>query len=188
MNFVKDLLLQYKPFFIFLIKFFALYAILSIGYKMYLNQFDVVLLEVDSFTKIVSEQSKDVLVFLGKEAEVNRNIYEPCMNLIYKGKFVARIIEGCNAVSVMILFASFIFAFSVRWFKTMLYIILGCLLIHVLNILRIAFLAMALYNYPEYEHFLHGVLFPLVIYSVVFFLWFLWLYKFFGYEKPDSRK
>ncbi|MCG2610685.1 exosortase family protein XrtF [Flavobacterium sp. SM15] len=188
MNFVKNLLLQYKPFFIFLIKFFTLYAILSIGYKVYLNQFDAALLEVDTFTEIVGEQSKDVLVFLGKEAEVNANIYEPCINLIYKGKFVARIIEGCNAVSVMILFASFIFAFSAKWMKTILYILIGCFVIHLLNILRIALLAMALYNYPKYEHLLHGVIFPLVIYSVVFALWFLWLYKFFGYEKSDTKK
>ncbi|MGX7667038.1 exosortase family protein XrtF [Flavobacterium pedocola] len=185
---MKQLLLQYKPFFIFLLKFFVLYAALSLVYKGYLNQFDEKLLEVDGFTEIVAEQSKSVLHFMGKEATVEQSIYEPCMNFIYKGKFVARIIEGCNAVSVMILFASFIFAFSTKWPKTIAYIVLGCVIIHLLNVLRIAFLAMALYGYPEYEHFLHGVLFPLCIYAVVFVLWVLWLQKFSGYEKLHTKK
>ncbi len=180
--------MQYKPFFIFLIKFFVLYVVLTVGYKLYLNRFDATKFEVDGFTQTVAEQSKAVLVFLRKEAKTEPNAFEPCVNLIYKGKFVARIIEGCNALSVMILFAAFVFAFSGKWFKTILYIIMGSVLIHVLNVLRIAFLAMALYSYPEYEHVLHGVIFPLFIYAVVFILWVLWVQKFSGYAADAPKK
>lgn len=180
--------MQYKPFFVFLIKFFVLYVVLTVGYKLYLNQFDTARFEVDGFTQMVAEQSETVLVFLGKEAKTEPNAFEPCVNLIYNGKFVARIIEGCNALSVMILFAAFVFAFSGKWLKTFSYILLGCVLIHVLNVLRIAFLAMALYSYPDYEHILHGVIFPLFIYAVVFILWVLWVQKFSGYAADAPKK
>lgn len=185
---MKQLFLQYKPFFIFLIKFFLLYVLLSVAYNVYLDGFDQAKFEVDGFTKTVAEQSKDILVFIGKEAKIEPNVFEPCLNLIYHGKFVARIIEGCNAVSVMILFAAFIFAFSSKWYKTIGYILFGCGIIHLLNIFRIAFLGIALFNYPEYEHVLHGVLFPLFIYAVVFVLWVLWLQKISGYDKQNSKK
>ena len=185
---MKQLLLQYKPFFVFLLKFFVLYSVLTAGYRFYLHQFDEKALEVDGFTKIVAEQTKSVLEFFGKEVKVTANAFEPCMNLIYEGKFVARIIEGCNAVSVMILFAAFVFAFSTKWLKTIGYILIGCMIIHVLNIIRIALLAVALYHYPESEHLLHGVVFPLFIYTVVFILWVLWLQKFSGYAKQAFKK
>ncbi|UOK42695.1 MULTISPECIES: exosortase family protein XrtF [Flavobacterium] len=185
---MRDLFLQYKPFFVFLIKFFALYALLTIGYRLYLSQYDVARFEVDGFTRMVAHQSEGILRFLGKEVKTEQNVSEPCMNLIYKGKFVARIIEGCNALSVMILFAAFVFAFSSKWFKTMLYILVGCLIIHVLNVFRIALLAMALYDLPQYEHLLHGVVFPLFIYSVVFVLWVLWIQKFSGYAQRGAEK
>lgn len=185
---MKNLFLQYKPFFVFLIKFFVLYVVLTVGYKLYLNQFDSAKFEVDGFTQTVAEQSKSVLIFLGKDAKTAPNAFEPCVNLIYEGKFVARIIEGCNALSVMILFAAFVFAFSGKWVKTILYILTGCIIIHILNVLRIAFLAMALYSYPEYEHVLHGVIFPLVIYAVVFILWVLWVQKFSGYATGTPKK
>lgn len=185
---MKQLLIQYKSFFVFLLKFFALYAGLTLVYGLYLNQFDEKALEVDGFTKIVAEQTKSTLLFLGKEAEIESNSTEPCMNLIFEGKFVARIIEGCNAVSVMILFAAFIFAFSTKWLRTIGYILIGCVIIHVLNVIRIALLAMALYNYPESEHLLHGIVFPLFIYAVTFVLWVLWLQKFSGYAKHALKK
>lgn len=185
---VRNLFLQYKPFFVFLIKFFALYLVLTVGYRLYLNQFDSVKFEVDGFTQTVANQSKQVLLFFGKEAKTEPNAFEPCVNLIYQGKFIARIVEGCNALSVMILFAAFVFAFSGKWLKTILYILIGCIIIHVLNVLRIALLAMALYSYPEYEHALHGVVFPLFIYAVVFILWVLWVQKFSGYVAATPKK
>jgi len=185
---VKQVFLQYRPFFVFLLRFFVLYAVLTIGYGLYLNQFDEARLELDGFTRMVAKQSKSLLEVLGKEVEVEPSAIEPCMNLIYEGKFVARIIEGCNAVSVMILFAAFVFAFSAKWLKTVGYIVTGCFIIHALNVIRIALLAIALYHYPESEHLLHGVVFPLFIYAVVFVLWVLWLQKFSGYAKHAKKK
>lgn len=169
-------------------KFFLLYVVLTIGYMLYLNQFDESRFEVDGFTQLVAEQSKELLVNFGKDAKTIPNESESSVYILYNNKFVARVVEGCNALSVMILFTAFVFAFSSKWLKTGLYIMLGCLIIHVFNVFRIAFLAMALYDYPQYEHFLHGVIFPMVIYGLVFILWVLWIQKFSGYAKKNLEK
>ncbi|MNY08272.1 hypothetical protein D3C86_1411170 [compost metagenome] len=88
-------------------------------------------------------------------------------------------------MSVMILFVAFVIAFKGKWKHTVLFVLAGILIIHVLNILRIALLAIALYHYPQYEHVLHGVIFPLFIYGVVFGLWVLWVQKYSSHAKAS---
>jgi len=107
---------------------------------------------------------------------------ELSMKLIVNEVYLARIVEGCNAVSVMILFTSFILAFFGRWKITLLYIVFGCLCISAMNIARIAVLAAGLYEFPENSDFLHSVIFPLIIYGTVFILWVLWARLFSKYQ------
>jgi len=65
---------------------------------------------------------------------------------------------------------------------------MGSILIHLLNIGRIALLCVALYNFPQYEHLLHGVIFPLVIYGIVFLLWVIWVNKYSAYATEIDKK
>ena len=97
------------------------------------------------------------------------------MQLFVNGTYLARIVEGCNAISIIVLFIAFVIAFAQSLKKTVLFIFVGSVLIYAVNILRIAILAIALYNYPEQEHWLHGVLFPALIYGMVFLLWLVWV-------------
>lgn len=174
---------QYKPFFSFLIKFLAFYIIFAFVYKMYLNQYDVTKFEIDAISQKVANQTVGLINVFGGNAQAYPHEFEPSEKIIYHNKYVARIIEGCNAISVIILFAAFIFAFSNGFKRTLLYIVIGGLLIYILNIIRIALLAHFLYYYPEYEEILHGTIFPLFIYGVVFLLWVLWVTKFSGYGR-----
>lgn len=91
------------------------------------------------------------------------------------GEFVARIIEGCNAASIIILFVSFMLAFSGSIKTTFLFTLVGAVIIYITNILRIALMSIGIYELPQYAHFLHAIAFPLVIYGVVFLLWVLWI-------------
>ncbi|SEP78929.1 exosortase family protein XrtF [Flavobacterium urocaniciphilum] len=184
---MKDIINQHKPFFVFLLKFVLFYLIFTLIYKFYLSQFEVQNNEVDNITKFVAEQTKSVLVAMGKDSDVLKHEFEPSYKILYSNKYLARVVEGCNAISVIILFASFVFAFSSTFKRTFLFIISGSLLIFVLNILRIAFLTIALYNFPKNEHFLHDIVFPIVIYGVVFLLWIIWVLKFSGYAKVTSK-
>ncbi len=180
---LKKIFIQYKPFFTFLIKFVLFYFVFAFIYNQFLNQFDVSKFELDSITKMVSNHTSYFMHLFDEDCNVIPNKNEASMKVIYNGKYVARVIEGCNAISIIILFAAFIFAFASNWVKTFLYIIIGSLLIYVLNIVRIGLLVWAIYYYPDYQEFLHGTVFPLFIYGVVFILWIIWVTKFSKYAK-----
>lgn len=173
---------QYRPFFIFLFRFFAVYAGLTLIYKLYLKQFDSLLVfEVDEFTASLARQVQYVLELLNYKCNLMVHDNQASIKLFLEDQYVARIVEGCNALSVMILFAAFVVAFTGKWLRTISFIALGGVIIHLLNILRIVLLSIALLNYPEQENLLHGVVFPLFIYGVVFGLWVVWVNKYSNY-------
>jgi exosortase family protein XrtF len=161
--------------------------VLTIIYQYCLNQFDIKNNEVDGFTKLVSTQVEQLLLLFNGDAHIELHPSQPCYKFFYNGKYVSRIIEGCNALSVIILFISFIIAFSGKLKNTIYFIISGSIIIHVLNITRISLLMVAFYNFPEANFILHDVLFPLVIYGAVFILWIIWVNKFSYYaSKPHN--
>ena len=157
--------------------------VLTIIYQYYLNQFDIKNNEVDGLTKLVSTQVEHLLLLFNGDAHIELHPSQPCYKFFYNGKYVSRIIEGCNALSVIILFISFVIAFSGKLKNTIYFIISGSIIIHVLNITRIALLMVAFYNFPEANFILHDILFPLVIYGAVFILWIIWVNKFSFYAK-----
>lgn len=166
---------KYRPFLLFLGKFFLAYVILAGLYRLFLSPYDGL---SDPATRAVATQSEWLLQLFGADAFAEPHPTLPYERMYFNNKYVARIIEGCNAISVMVLFAAFVVAFSGKLRDTVIFIIAGCAIIHVLNVARIALLCAALFHYPEHEHFLHGVVFPLFIYSVVFALWVVWVNKF----------
>jgi exosortase family protein XrtF len=97
------------------------------------------------------------------------------MKLIVNEAYMARIVEGCNAISIIILFASFVLSFFGKLKLTLLYLLAGTVIIYAMNIIRIAILAIGIYEYPQYTEFLHSIIFPLIIYGTVFLLWVIWV-------------
>ena len=185
---MKNLLLQYKSFLLFLGKFLLSYLVLTFLYQAYLNQFDASKSEVDTFTQSVAQQTETVLSWVDSQSYIMPHLKEPSIKIIYHNKYVSRIIEGCNALSVIILFIAFVIAFTGKFKSTVLFILLGSILIHLLNIARIVLLSIALYHFPKYEHILHGVIFPLIIYGVVFLLWVIWVNKYSSHATATAKK
>ncbi len=185
---MKSYFIQFRPFFVFLLKFFLVYAGLTILYKLYLNQFENPLVyEVDGLTQMVADQTQKLLQLLNFDCILQLHDRESSVKLILNGKYLSRVVEGCNAVSVMILFVAFVVAFTGKLKHTLFFIVSGIVVIHVLNVLRIALLNIALLYYPESQEILHGVIFPLFIYGVVFALWVIWVNKY-SFYATDSKK
>ncbi|WP_163408974.1 exosortase family protein XrtF [Flavobacterium ajazii] len=178
---MKKYLVQFKPFLIFIGTFFAAYILLTVVYKYYLDSFDEN--DIDGITGVVGSNVYRLMDFFNCDVLVQKSLLGPYLEVWYNKMNVVRIVEGCNAVSVMILFVSFVLAFSGKLKTTLLFILSGILFIYILNIVRIAILTILLFRFPEREHLLHGVLFPLIIYGVVFLLWVLWVNKFSKYAK-----
>lgn len=165
---------------IFLIKFFGTYALLSFLYSLYLNdtQNTIKFFSCAPITKAVASQTSYILNSVGYDTVIEQHPNELSLKLIIKGKYISRVIEGCNAISIIILFISFIVSFSAKIIPTTLYIIFGSFLIYGINVVRIALICIAMFEYPAYQHMLHDIVFPSIIYGATFLLWFIWIRKF----------
>lgn len=165
---------------LFLVKFFGVYILLFLMYSAYLNKTQGTsgVFACAPITKSVAKQTEYLLNAIGYNSRIEQHTEEVSVKLFINDTFIARIIEGCNAISIIILFISFIIAFSSNFKTTFLFIVVGSLLIYFINIFRIAIISIALYQFPQYQYILHDVLFPLMIYGFTFLLWFVWIKKF----------
>ena len=180
---LKRYFIQYQAFLLFLGKFFLSYAILTIAYRLYLasvndDALDGITINVAQLTEHLAN-----LFGIGLQTKPDYMHYA----IIFNDKTVARIIEGCNGISVIILFVSFVVAFSGRWKQTLLFIFAGIGIIYVLNIFRIILLSVLIYHLANQEPILHGVVFPLIIYGIVFILWVIWVNNFSKYARKDTQ-
>ncbi|MCF7559072.1 exosortase family protein XrtF [Sabulilitoribacter multivorans] len=183
---MKALFIKYKSVIKFILTFLLVYGLLSLGYKFYLQFSDGSKFYPDYMTHLVSKQTEALLDTFGYDVEVLPHDSEPSMKLILNGNYIARIIEGCNSISVIILFISFIIAFSGKLKTTFFYILSGSVLVYVVNLLRIVVLSLGLYHYPEYSDFLHTVVFPGIIYGMVFLLWIFWVNRFSKFKQNHA--
>lgn len=147
------------------------------GYSYYLEntQQNTNIYACAPITTRVANQSAFLLNSIGYKANVKQHPDELSIMLSINNVYIARVVEGCNAISIIILFIAFIVAFSSKITTTALYILFGSLLIYIVNIIRIAFITVALYKYPEYQKILHDIVFPSIIYGITFLLWFIWV-------------
>ncbi|OBX25495.1 exosortase family protein XrtF [Gelidibacter algens] len=175
---MKELVKKYKSVIKFIVTFLLVYAVLTFAYKLYLDYSDGSEYYPDYMTNLVAKQTEALLNNFGYEARIERHPDEPSMKLIINSKYLARVVEGCNSLSVIILFASFVIAFAGKFKTTFFYILAGSVLIYVVNLFRIVILSIGLYHYPWRREELHTVIFPLIIYGMVFLLWMFWINRF----------
>lgn len=170
-----ELLRKYKSVLGFILTFLGSYLVLFMMYQLYLNYGSSDRFYPDIATHLVALQSESVIAAFGYDVTIEPNRHEPAMNLLHSGQILARVIEGCNAISVMLLFISFVMAFFDGIKKTFLFILGGLALIYAMNVVRIALLTIGIIEYPEYTNMMHGTIFPAVIYGTVFLLWLGWI-------------
>ena len=172
---MKSLLYKYSSVLRFVLLFFGSYILLSTFYLFYLKHFSSPEFYTDYFTNLVAKQSNSLLNAMRFDTVLSIPESESGMLLTINNEYRVRIIEGCNAISIIILFLSFVIAFAEGFKKTFLFLLGGIVLIYIINIVRIAILVITLYKYPQYEKLLHGVVFPGIIYGLVFLLWMIWV-------------
>ncbi len=175
---MKELVKKYKSVIRFIITFLSVYILLSVAYKLYLDYSDGSKYYPDYLTNTVSKQIKELLETVGYNTNIEPHESEPSMKLIIRDKYVARVVEGCNSISVIILFISFVIAFSGKFKTTLFYLLVGSTLIYAVNLIRIVILSIGLYHYPWRREILHTVIFPAIIYGMVFVLWMVWVNRF----------
>ena len=86
--------------------------------------------------------------------------------------------EPCNGIKIFGLFSIFILSFRGEVKQKLLFIPLGVIVLHFLNVLRIAVLTYISGVNPYILNFNHNITFQLIIYAAMLGLWYLWIIKF----------
>ena len=173
------MLKDFKPVLKILLRFVIIYLVLLFAYQFFLNSFKGE--GLDPYSRMIAEQVRKIQNAAGFSTQLYDDIPGEQVWFYVKEKYVTRMVEGCNAVSVIILFFAFIFAFY-KGFKTFLFAAAGFILLYVMNLLRIVGLNIVTREHPEYSTMSHDYLFPAVIYGTVVILWLIWI-KFFALKK-----
>ena len=164
----------------FLVKFFIAYFVLLGIYNIYLKQTqergDV--FSCAPITKTVANHTQQLAKFLGYNTRIEDHEDELSIKFYVGNIYAARIVEGCNSISIIILFLAFIIAFSGNLKATIIFGVVGTFVIYSVNIVRVMVLSMLMYKFPQYQEILHGLLFTAIIYGTVFLLWIIWVNKF----------
>lgn len=175
---------DFKPVLKILLRFVIIYVLMVLAYQFYLNQFKNA--GLDPVSAWVANQAAFVQDSLGYTSQLVEGKPQQETTWFYvSGRYVSRMVEGCNAISVMVLFLAFIFAFY-KGIRTFVFAGVGFVFLHIINVLRIAGLNILLVEWPQYSKIGHDYLFPAVIYGSVVLLWLIWI-KFFALKDAEHE-
>ena len=171
-----------KPEFNFLFLFIP--SILSwFFFYNYLYKIDDFLnLEIDlltSFSSLLSYQSNTLLSFFKFKTatEVNGDMVITKI-LDYPYSHGVWIGEPCNGIKVFGLFTIFIFSFKGKVLNKLWFIPLGILILHCINVIRVAILTYISATNPYILDFNHNITFQLIVYVSMLGLWYWWIIQF----------
>jgi exosortase family protein XrtF len=141
-------------------------------YQLYLNRYQFQL--VDPFTGFTANAVHGVQQLLGYKSVLQDLPGWHSILFVLNDENTTRIVEGCNAISVMILFVAFILAFY-KGLKTFGFIAVSLLFLIAINVLRIAGLNILYLRWPQYIKIGHDYVFPAIIYGSIVVLWLVWI-------------
>lgn len=173
------MLKDFKPVLGILLRFIIIYLVLIFAYQFYFNQFQSS--GLDPYSRMTANQVSYIQNALGYKTQFYDDVPNEQVWFHVNGKYVTRMVEGCNALSVIILFLAFVFAFF-KGSKTFLFALGGFAILYVMNVLRIVGLNIVVSDYPQYSKWGHDYIFPAIIYGTVVVLWLVWI-KFFALKK-----
>lgn len=166
---------EFKPTIFFLVKFIGIYLVANLLYGLYVTAYSP---KPDPMTSWVSYHTAIALRGCGWPTIAQDTETKPTTELIFEEKRVLAIYEGCNGLNVMIIFVAFLIAFGPISRTLWWFIPLGLLILHGVNLARIALLFWVSLYLADYMYFIHKYFFTAILYVVVFLLWIAWVKKF----------
>jgi len=146
----------------------AMYLVWFFGYEQWLaidTRFDTALCDQIARTAV------HLLKYVGFPAAMHPNL-PAVINLNGQAAVIVGI--PCNGLVLYALFAGFVLAYPGPWKRKAWFIPLGMALIWVLNVARVAALAINQYYAHQSVDFNHHYTFTFIVYGFIFGLWMLW--------------
>ncbi len=97
--------------------------------------------------------------------------------IYHNGKSVLHIADVCNGLELIVLYIGFIVCMPSKFWRKVLYIILGAILLDFVNITRCIGLIYLREYFELYFDFAHKYVFKTTVYGVTFLLWMLYARK-----------
>ncbi|QNH62726.1 exosortase X [Hymenobacter sediminicola] len=152
----------------FLLLAVGLYLVWFFGYEQWLRQDN----RLDTFLSInIAKVSTAALQLFGFPASLAAN--NPQLLLIEQ-KMAVFVGNPCNGLVLYVLFAGFVLAYPGPVRRKLWFIPAGILAIYLLNVVRVAALALNHYYAHQSVDFNHHYTFTFVVYGCIFLLWMLW--------------
>ena len=175
-SFLKQPATKFISFFLIgLIVWFSCYHYLYKFDLIFGNSFDSLL----KFSEILANQSNSLLGFLGFEPllEIHGDmVVTKLANFPYShGVWIG---EPCNGVKIFGVFSIFIICFKGKVFNKIWFTFTGIVILHFLNVVRIAALTYIAAVQPTWLNFNHNITFQIIVYGTMGLLWIIWIKKF----------
>jgi exosortase family protein XrtF len=162
---------DFKPALRFLLVFVGVYLVGNVVYGIYVESYKP---GPDPATRWVTAQTAAILIWTSEDVTYAANESSPYVLLQKENVTVLQVFEGCNGINVFIVFISFVLAFGGSWRQSAMFLILGIVVIHAANLLRILLLYYTAIYRPLLFYYFHKYFFTAALYGVVFVLWIFW--------------
>src|SRR5688572_12022010 len=162
-----SVLREFKPAFIFLGKFLGIYIVGNLIYGVFVESFGN---QPDTVTSAVTKQVSVILSWFGEQSSIVNSLGKPNVLLQNSCDTVISVYEGCNGINMMIVFVGFILAFWGKKKVILPFILIGLVVLHISNLIRILLLYYAAVTLENYFYFIHKYLFTAALYLIVFML------------------
>jgi len=153
-----------------ILTFVGIYLILFISYQWILQRS-----QPDFFTLLTVKQVNFLYHLTGFDTTW-KIIDGPAAHtgIFLNDRWIVNIVEGCNGMSIIILFTAFVWALPASWRQKLLFSLAGVAVIWLINIVRIWILGLTYYYKPQWFDLMHRVIFPGMLYGTVILLWIYW--------------
>ncbi len=139
-----------------------------------------------SFSKLLGHQSNFILETLGINTILEINGEMVVTKLVdYPYNHGVWIGEPCNGIKIFGVFSIFIICFQGKILNKGWFILFGILILHFLNVIRIATLTYIAAVQPLWLNFNHNITFQIIMYGTMGALWLIWIKKLSKTEKSN---
>ncbi len=163
-----------KLLFFFLVKSLIIYTAWNLLYFGYISSKTRIEEKMTSTIALVSSRIMNAWGFHTYTLDTFDNGHFSYSEVILDNEPLLLIANPCNGLVLLVLFIGFIIAYPGNWQVKIVYILFGCLLIYLINLIRIQMLLLNLIYAEGSFDFNHKYTYTIAVYLCVFMLWMLW--------------
>ena len=169
----------------FLITAFLLFIAWFVGYELIIHPWGVL---DNAVIDNLSFMGNSILDAMGYDMHPEYEQDKGYRTVIIDGSHGIWIGDPCNGLELFALFTGFIIAFPGLLKKKLIFVPIGLVAIHLMNLVRVISLAILALKAPDTFQFNHTYTFTMLVYGFVFLLWYIWAVKLSGVViKPESE-